>query len=108
MKVVTKGEFLGIMTFEDERRKLWIDPLFGLRLRYIPHPRIEFSAYGDFGGLLFGSDFSYQFIGLVNVICHKNFYVSGGYRLWSIEAERGEAILNGKIKGGVLKLGVQF
>ena len=107
-KVIASTDLLGLINYTGERKKFWVDPLLGLRLKYIPHPRIEFSALGDVGGFLFGSEFTYQFIGLINVICHKNFYIATGYRLWSTNVDKKEAVIIGKFKGPLFKLGVQF
>jgi hypothetical protein len=108
MKIGLASDLADIIPVRGARSRFWIDPSFGLKLKYIPHPRTEFSAYADIGGFAIGSELSYQFIGLINLICHKNFYVSGGYRLWSFRAKREEAIYNGRIRGGLLKIGVQF
>lgn len=107
-KIGAGASVAGNWEFEGERDLVWLDPLFGVNFRYRPLKRIELAAYSDIGGILFGSDLSYQFIGSLNVFVTKTFFITAGYRLWGIDYPFEEAIFTGHIKGWIFRLGFQF
>ena len=102
------ASLFGKVNFDGERDFIWLDPIFGARIKYKPHKRIELVTYSDIGGFLFGDEMNYQFIGTANYIVSKWFLFSLGYRLWGLNVNKSEALYNGEIKGFVLRLGFQF
>lgn len=107
-KIEGKAEALNNISFSGNRDLLWVDPILGIRLKYMPHPRLEFAAYGDTGIFPFDNNHSYQFIGSINFLATKWLYLSPGYRFWSIKGKEEEAIYNGQILGFYVRAGVQF
>ena len=102
------ASLVGQVDFAGERDFLWLDPVFGTRIKYKPHKRVELATYSDIGGFISGKELNYQFIGTANYIVSKWFLVSIGYRLWGLKVEEDEALYNGRVKGFVVRLGFQF
>ena len=98
----------GLLPLEGERSVAWADPILAMRVKYLPHPRIEVSVYGDTDGDLIGKEFNYQFIGIASFAIKKWLLVSTGYRLWGVDMDGDEAIYSGQIRGAVVRIGFQF
>lgn len=98
----------GSIPIEGQRANFWMDPAVGTNIKYIPHRKIEFYAYGDIGSTLLNNSLSYQFIGTANYLFTKTFHISLGYRWYTLEFPKDEAIFNGKVNGWLMKIGFQF
>lgn len=107
-KIGGSTDIINRVPLEGERDKMWIDPIFALRFVYIPHYRVEFVTYADLGPFQSDNILSYQFIGAVNILISKWLYVSPGYRYWSVNTNKNEAIFNGQMLGFHIRLGAQF
>ncbi len=46
-KIGLKTNLAGIVPVEGERDNLWVDPVVGMNVKYIPHRKIEFAGYAD-------------------------------------------------------------
>lgn len=90
------------------REKGWIDPTLALNVRYYPHKRLSFVGFGDIGIPGIGSDFSSQFITMVQYHFTKTFFTSMGYRSYFLKIPEDEAIFNGQLQGWIARLGFQF
>ena len=98
----------GDVDVEGARDKGWIDPVLGANFRYNPIRKFSLVGYADLGIPVFGTDRSFQFIGMAQYHFTKTFYTSIGYRHYDIQIPEDEAIFNGSLKGFILHLGFQF
>ena len=94
--------------FERERQGLWIEPVIGMRIKYLPHSRIECSAYADYGPFRSKNELTNQFTLNVNVLLNKWLYVAPGYRYWMFRVNKDQAIFNGQMYGFFVRIGGQF
>lgn len=107
-KIGLKTNLIGKIEIEGQRDKLWIDPAVGVNLLYRPHKKFELIGYADIGPDFPDNVFCYQTMLGANYLFTKTFHMSLGYRLFSIEIPKDEAIFNGQVKGWIMKIGFQF
>ena len=107
-KIGLKTNLSGIVPIEGERDRLWIDPVVGINVKYIPHRKIEFAGYADIGPAFPDNIYDYQAMLGASYLFTKTFHMSLGYRAYHIEFPTDEAIFNGTIKGWIMKAGFQF
>ena len=104
-KIAASSKVVGI-TFEGERQVFWYDPILAFRFLYIPHHRLELTAYTDFGPIRDVD--SYQVFAQGKYLFSKLFGVSLGYRRYFANTRRDEAIFKGSLYGPYIKFGFQF
>ena len=93
-------------TFTGERQVFWYDPILAFRALYIPHYRVEFTAYTDFGPIREVD--SYQIFAQGKYLFSKVFNLALGYRQYFANSRRNEAIFKGSLYGPYIKFGFQF
>lgn len=98
----------GSIPVEGARSRGWMDPTLAVNIRYNPHKKLSFVGYGDIGIPGIGSDFSSQFITMVQYHFTKTFFTSLGYRSYFLKIPEDEAIFNGQLQGWIARLGFQF
>lgn len=98
----------GSVEVEGARERGWIDPTLAVNIRYYPIRKVSLIGYGDLGIPGIGSDFSSQFITMVQYHFTKTFFTSLGYRSYFLNIPEDEAIFNGQIQGWIARLGFQF
>ena len=98
----------GSIPVEGARSRGWMDPTLAVNIRYNPHKKLSFVGYGDIGITGIGSDFSSQFITMVQYHFTKTFFTSLGYRSYFLNIPEDEAIFNGQLQGWIVRLGFQF
>ncbi len=84
-------------TFENENlesqsRELsqtWLDPILILRFHSEPMQEFIYQVRGDLGGFGIGSDFTWQLQAYIGYRFTKVFYMTGGYRIISMDYENG-------------------
>lgn len=94
--------------FHGEREGFWVEPVMAMRLKYLPHHRIECSAYLDYGPLRSQEELTNQFMVNVNFLLNKWLYVAPGYRYWLFRVNKDQAIFNGQMYGFFVRVGGQF
>ncbi len=107
-KLGLKTNLAGIVPIEGERDKLWVDPVVGMNVKYMPHRKIEIGGYADIGPAFPDNIFNYQAVFGVSYLFTKTFLISLGYKVYYIEFPTKEAIFNGTINGWIMKIGFQF
>lgn len=107
-KIGLSTNILGTWTTGGERDIFWIDPVLAINFKYRPFNRVEITSYGDYGSNFFDDDITFQYMLGVNYVISKYFFVSLGYQDHYLKLLNDDAIYNGRIKGLILRLGVQF
>lgn len=107
-KIGLKTNLAGIVPIEGERDKLWVDPVVGINVKYMPHRKIEFAGYADIGPAFPDNILDYQVVLGASYLFTKTFHISLGYRAYHLEFPTENAIFNGTIKGWIMKIGFQF
>ena len=107
-KIGLKTNLAGNVPVEGEREKLWVDPVVGLNVKYIPHRKIEFAGYADIGPAFPDNIYDYQVMAGASYLFTKTFLITLGYRVYHIEFPKDEAIFDGTIKGWIMRIGFQF
>ncbi|MFY0626950.1 MAG: hypothetical protein JXR07_11680 [Reichenbachiella sp.] len=98
---------LGYEPFEFQTSKFFIEPALGVHLAWRPYNRLEVKGFGDVG-LLFGDHLTYQWLIESNFFITKKFYISLGYRVWSVEKQLEEVLYNGQLYGPITRIGFEF
>jgi hypothetical protein len=106
--ITAKAIVGGKNDFSGERDGFWVEPVVGVKVKYIPTPRIECMAYADYGPIRTKEELTNQFILNVNFLLNKWLYVAPGYRYWLFRVSKEEAIFNGTMKGFFIRIGGQF
>lgn len=94
--------------FSGERSVFWWDPIVAARVKYMPHPKIEFVLYGDFGPIRKVASYQVNVQGTYRF--SKLFSTSLGFRNYFVnsEAEEKETIYTGRVYGPYLRFGFRF
>jgi len=95
------------LEFDLDRSESWVDLMISTLIKYIPHPKVELAAYGDFGSGLIG-DLSYQTISGATFRFTPLFYFSAGYRVWGVKSEKDNVVFKGNINGWITRIGFRF
>lgn len=98
----------GIVEINGERDRLWVDPVLGINLKYRPFRKVEFVGYADIGPSALNDIFTSQVMAGASYVFTKTFLLTIGYRYYTVEFPKSEAIFNGAIKGWIMKIGFQF
>jgi len=107
-KIGLSTNALGNIQVNGERSKTWVDPVVGANVIYRPIKKLEFWGYGDIGPAWINNQYTYQVMASANYRFTKLFLLSIGYRYYSVEFPKKEAIYNGIIKGWVIRCSFQF
>lgn len=103
-----KSNIIGRFPVEGAVTKGFVDPAFGLRFRYIPHPKVELATYGDYGGGIIGSKRNAQWVAGVTYRFTRLFSVMLGYRHYELTAPESDAVFRGRVYGWITRIGFQF
>jgi hypothetical protein len=77
-----------IATVEDSSGTL--DPFAGVRLNADLHRKVPLVLRGDIGGFGIGSEFAWQFLGILGYRFTPSMTLYGGYRVLDIDVEEGD------------------
>jgi len=95
-----------------EASKTWVDPILITRLTTDIHDKWLFQFRGDLGGFGVGSDFTWQLQGYAGYRFSKLFQVTAGYRIISIDYDKGAGkdrfVFNVDEFGPVVNFGFNF
>jgi hypothetical protein len=93
-------------------KKTWLDPMLIARLASSPDKKFIYSLQGDIGGFGLGSDLAWQLQAYAGYRFSKLFQLSAGYRIISLDYEKGDEderfLYNMNIYGPVVRFGFNF
>lgn len=95
-------------TVRVESRFGWLDPVLGARAHYHINDKFSVLAQGDFGGFGVGSDFTWQALATMNYSFNDKFTLSAGYKILSVDYDRGGRVFDTTLSGPVLGVTFQF
>lgn len=107
-KIEARATAANQIDFSGERQNTWVEPILGVKLRYIPVHRVEVNLYGDYGPIRKKEELTSQLVFNINILLNKWLYVAPGYRYWLFQVDKSEAIFNGEIYGAYIRVGAQF
>jgi len=108
LEAKTKIFNINNINLQAERSNDLLVPTFGIRTKYIPHPRFEFMFVGDISPFGPQNNLNYQLALLMNYNISRRFYASVGYRDLNFKSSQNDALYKGRIFGPVIRIGVQF
>ena len=77
----------------------WLDPVAGVRYRAVLSDKWTFSGRGDIGGFGFGTDFSWQLIGVFRYQMSPRWSLALGYRHLDIDYDESDFAFDGSMSG---------
>ena len=94
--------------FDAERRVFWYDPILAIEFKYTPFPRVEFTAYTDFGPIRSINSYQQQLQATYRFT--KMFATSLGYRNYFVDSENEDkdTIYTGRVFGPYIRFEFQF
>jgi hypothetical protein len=79
---------------EGSVKQTWLDPLIGLRARAALGGRWSVSGYGDLGGILFGSDITWQAVTSVDYQLNRKMSLGLGWRYYKVNYDKADFLYN--------------
>lgn len=89
-------------SIEGKVKQNWLDPLIGMRTHAALGGKWGLSVYGDVGGILWGSDITWQGVGTVDYQINQKMAVGVGYRHWKVNYDDGDFLYNVKQSGPLI------
>lgn len=83
-------------------------PIMAVRLKYIPHYRVELSGYVDYAPFSSQDELNSQFRIESKILPTKWLYVSAGYKYWFYKQVNSQSFFNGALSGFFIRAGIQF
>lgn len=80
----------------------WVEPFVGARYRTALSDKWNFGLRGDIGGVVTGSDFTWQLSALFRYQMSRRWYVGLGYRYLDIDYDRGSFGFDGSMSGPIV------
>jgi hypothetical protein len=102
IKVIGEREFIA------SKEVTWIEPIIATRFKYNFTPRIEATAYIDYGPRRSQSELTNQYGLYVNFLLNKWLYVAPGYRYWHYRNGSEKSVFNGEMYGFYIRIGAEF
>jgi len=94
-------------SIEGSKKANWLDPLIGARAK-IPFDneggRWSMSFYGDIGGIIFGSDLTWQGVATVDYQISRKMNVGVGWRHWKVDYDKGDFLYDIRQSGPIIAL----
>jgi hypothetical protein len=72
----------------------WLDPLIGARVKAPLGGKWSFSAYGDLGGIIFGSDLTWQAVAGIDYQINHKMSIGAGWRHYKVHYDHGDFLYN--------------
>lgn len=95
-----------------ELKESWVDPILITRLKATPTEKVMLQLQGDVGGIVLGSDISWQVQAYAGYRFSELFQLSLGYRIISIDYEKGSGedrfLYDVNTTGPVIRFGFNF
>ena len=80
----------------------WLDPVIGVRYRAVLSDQWTGSIRGDIGGFGFGTDFSWQLVGVARYRLNSKSSLAIGYRYLSMDYDEDDFAFDGAMHGPVI------
>jgi hypothetical protein len=74
--------------------QVWLDPLIAARIQAPLGGKWSFSTYGDLGGIIFGSDVTWQLIPTVSYQISRKMSLGAGWRYFKVNYDHGDFLYN--------------
>lgn len=91
-----------------QSRKVWVDPIFGLRGEYQMSPKVLLNGSANIGGFGLGSDLQLDVQGAVSWEIGKASRFELGYRYLKVDFDDGDTVADLLITGPFVALAFQF
>ncbi len=91
-------------TAEGSVSQQWLDPLIAARAHIPLGGKWSGSLYGDVGGIVFGSDATYQAAATVDYQISRKMNVGVGWRYWKVNYDRGDFLYDVRQAGPIIAL----
>jgi hypothetical protein len=75
---------------EGSVKQTWLDPLVAARAQVPLGGKWNFSVYGDLGGIIFGSDVTWQGVATVNCQINRKMHLGAGWRYFKVNYDKGD------------------
>ena len=75
---------------EGTEKQTWLDPLVGVRGRAPLDEKWALSFYGDLGGIVFGSDVTWQAVATVDYQISHKMSVGAGWRYFKVNYDKSD------------------
>ncbi|HEU4809701.1 MAG TPA: hypothetical protein VFS69_03490 [Sphingomicrobium sp.] len=79
---------------DGEIKHNWLDPLIGARLGVPLDGRWSAGFYGDIGGIITGSDITWQAAPTINYQLNRRMTLGGGWRYYKVKFDKGDFLYN--------------
>jgi len=87
---------------EGSEKQKWLDPLIAARASAPLGGKWSMSLYGDLGGILFGSDVTWQAVAGVDYQISRKMSLGGGWRYFKVNYDDGDFLYNVAQSGPML------
>ena len=89
---------------EGSKSEQWLDPLIAARANVPLGGKWNVSLYGDVGGIIFGSDATYQGAATVDYQISRKMNVGVGWRYWKVNYDKGDFLYDVRQSGPIIAL----
>jgi hypothetical protein len=87
---------------EGSVKQSWLDPVIAGRVKAGLGGKWGMSLYGDVGGILFGSDVTWQGVATVDYQISRKMNVGVGWRHWKVNYDKGDFLYNIRQTGPII------
>jgi hypothetical protein len=91
-----------IRSAEGSEKQKWLDPIIAARATAPLGGKWSMAIYGDLGGILFGSDITWQGVATVDYQISRKMTVGGGWRYFKVNYDDGDFLYNVAQSGPML------
>jgi hypothetical protein len=83
-----------VRSAEGSEKQKWLDPLIAARATAPLGGKWSMAVYGDLGGILFGSDLTWQGVATVDYQINRKMSVGAGWRYFKVNYDDGDFLYN--------------
>jgi hypothetical protein len=89
-------------SLEGSKKESWLDPLIAARVEAPLGGKWGFVAYGDLGGILFGSDVTWQLAPTITYQINHKMSIGAGWRYYKVNYDHGDFLYNVHQSGPII------
>ena len=93
---------------EGSNKQKWLDPLIGVRARVPLDDKWALALYGDLGGIVFGSDVTWQAVAGVDYQISHKMSLGAGWRYFKVKYDDGDFLYDVAQSGPMITFRTQF
>ena len=93
---------------DGSEKQRWLDPLIGVRARVPLADEWALALYGDLGGMVFGSDVTWQAVAGVDYQISRKISLGAGWRYFKVKYDDGDFLYNVVQSGPLITFKTQF